>query len=75
MRGRVVGRPGPDRDVHSCNTLWPLGEDEVGAAAWRNGLLDRGLDARLAARLGQGQHDGIVAADLRARDVVGQERA
>ena len=63
MRGRVVGRPGPDRDVHSCNTLWPLGEDEVGAAAWRNRLLDRALD----------QHDGIVAADSRARDVGARE--
>ena len=73
MRGRVVGQPGPDRDVHSCNTLWPLGEDEVGAAAWRNGLLDRGLDTGLAARLGQGQHDGIVAADSRARDVGARE--
>ena len=38
-----------------------------------NGLLDRGLDAGLAARLGQGQHDGIVAADLRARDVGARE--
>ena len=69
MRGRVVGRPGPDSDVHSCDTLRPLDEDEVGTAAWRDGLLDRGQDAGLAARLGQGLHDGVVAADSRARDV------
>ena len=69
MRGRVVGRPGPDSDVHSCDALPPLDEDEVGTAAWRDGLLNRGQDAGLAARLGQGLHDGVVAADSRARDV------
>ena len=77
MRGRVIdsldGQVLTVTSTCSCNTLWPLGEDEVGAAAWRNGLLDRGLDAGLTARLGQGQHDGIVAADSRARDVGARE--
>ena len=79
MRGRVVGRPGPDRDVHSCNTLCSRARD-VGARESMRGMVGGpaageaeaegqrgGRDKQAVSNLGIVKLEGGVAGDGREK--------